>query len=113
MSLPPNPHPGHIIIVAEVIVPTPGAGRQAPPCPLAFGATAKLLLFRRPGIGIVFSVAMMTPPLTQSLGLSHPPPSFPLEGYDAAIAIRTQFPWLSLTTTPAKFGNSCNGDVVR
>jgi hypothetical protein len=78
--------------VAEVIVPTPGAGRQAAPRPLAFGAAAKLLLFRRPGIGIVVPVTVLAPPPTQSLRLSHRPPSFPLEGYDAAIAAKTQFP---------------------
>ena len=90
MSLPPDPHTGHILIVAEVVMTPPGAGRQAAARPLAFGATAILLLFCRPGIGIVVPVTVLAPPPTQSLRLSHRPPSFPLEGYDAAIAAKTQ-----------------------
>ena len=91
MSLPPDLHTGHIVIVAEVIMTPPDAGRQATARPLAFGATAKLLLFCRPGIGIVVPVTLLAPPLAQSLRPSHHPPSFHLEGYDAAIAVRTQF----------------------
>jgi len=71
MSLPPDLHPGHIVIVAEVVMTPPDAGRQAATRPLAFGATAKLLLFRRPGIGIVVPVTVLAPPLAQSLRPLH------------------------------------------
>ncbi len=81
MLLAPDPHPDNILIVAKMIMPPPGPGRQATPRPLAFGKAAILLPFRRPGIGIVFLMAMAALPLAQSFRLSHLAPSFPLEGY--------------------------------
>jgi len=58
----PDPHPDNILIVAKMIMPPPSTGGQAAARPLAFGKAAKLLPFRRPGIGLVFVMAMATLP---------------------------------------------------
>jgi hypothetical protein len=92
MRLAPDPYPDNILIVATVIRPPPSAGRQAAARPLAFGAVTELLPFRRPGIGIVFPMAMATFPSAQSFRLSHPAPSFPLEGYDASMTVQMRLP---------------------
>ena len=72
MTLPPDPHPGHVVLVAEGIMPPPHAGRAAPPGPLAFSSTAELLPFRSPVIRLVVSVTVLAPPPSYSFRLLHP-----------------------------------------
>jgi len=78
--------------MAALVLPL---GCAAPPRLLAFRTATVSLPLRRPGIGLVFPVAMPAPPPAPTLRRLHPRSLLPQEGYDAAIATETQCPWHS------------------